>query len=128
MSCNRCGKCCSNILMLSQKEISKIKKYMVDNDIEVINHNTILSKEDSKVCPFLNNDKLCNIYPVRPSICRSFNCDKKIAQTMDYDGVKAINMLLTFGGENMFTVSPPDLSMINERIKNLQTKIKKGKK
>lgn len=122
--CNRCGKCCANILLLSNDEIIKIKEYIEQNNISVINRNSVFLKESVNICPFLNNESKCNIYPVRPSICKSFNCNPKLSSVMNYDGVKAINMLLTFGGENQFVSNPPDLTFINNRINELQKKIK----
>ena len=128
-SCNRCGKCCANILLLSDSEIIKIKDYIVKNNITVINRNNVTCKEDFNICPFLDDkNKKCNIYDVRPSICRSFNCNHNLSKTMDYDGVKAINMLFTFGGDKQFSVKAPDLTFINNRIKELQEQIKRGNK
>ena len=130
--CNQCGKCCANVLMLSPKEIATIKSYIEKNNIPIINHNTIFMKEDANICPFLEKDDngstKCNIYPVRPSICRSYNCFPTYNKTMNYDGVQAINMLFTFGGDDQFSIKAPDLSKVNERIKELQKKIKKSKK
>ena len=130
--CNQCGKCCANVLMLSPKEITTIKSYIEKNNIPIINHNTIFMQEDANICPFLekedNGNTKCNIYPVRPSICRSYNCSPIYNRTMNYDGVQAINMLFTFGGYDQFSIKAPDLSKINERIKELQKKIKKSKK
>ena len=130
--CNQCGKCCANVLMLSPKEIATIKSYIEKNNIPIINHNTIFMKEDANICPFLekedNGSTKCNIYPVRPSICRSYNCSPTYNKTMNYNNVQAINMLFTFGGNKQFSIKAPDLSKVNERIKELQKKIKKSKK
>jgi len=122
-SCVQCGRCCANILMLSPKEIKRIKEYIQDNKIEVINRNSILLLEDSNICPFLrmNGDKSeCAIYEVRPSICKSFSCNPKFSKDMDYEDVEAINMLFTFGGPNQFSIKAPDLTPINDRIKELR--------
>ena len=124
-NCNRCGKCCANILMLTDEEIHIIKKYIHKHKIPIINRNNILLNEDVNICPFLSEDnKQCNIYEVRPNMCRCFNCNNELSETMNYKGVKAINMLLTFGGDNVFSVNPPDLKYINDRIKQLQKKLK----
>lgn len=128
VSCVSCGKCCANILMLSPIEIKTIKDYIKKHKISVINRNSALLKEDVNICPFLykdNNLTYCTIYEVRPSICRSFSCNPKYNVDMNYNGVQAINMLLTFGGKNQFTINPPDLTDINKRIKYLQNKIEK---
>lgn len=127
VECISCGKCCANILMLSNKEINIIKHYIKKNNVQVINRNSALLKEDVNICPFLRKDRHlthCAIYEVRPSICKSFSCNPKYNKDMNYDGVKAINMLLTFGGEEQFTINPPDLTFLNNRIKMLQNKIK----
>jgi hypothetical protein len=42
---------------------------------------------------------------------------------MNYKGVKAINMLFTFGGPDQFSVNAPDLKPLNKRIKELQKKM-----
>ena len=125
--CNQCGKCCANVLMLSKREIDKIKKYIKKNNISVINRNNVFLEEDVNICPFLSEDNKCNIYEVRPSICRSFNCNPELDKNMDYKDVKAINMLLTFGPKDTFSVHAPDLTSINEHITELQNKIQKGR-
>ena len=50
--CSSCGNCCSNILLLTDKEISKIKKYIKENNIKPVNRNSILNNEYKDVCPF----------------------------------------------------------------------------
>ena len=121
-SCKNCGKCCANILMLSKEEISNIKDYINKNNIKLINRNHIGLKEDVNICPFLSNENKCNIYEVRPSICRSYNCNKEHSGIMNYSGVKAINMLMTFG-DNEFSINPPNLDELNKRIVELQKKM-----
>lgn len=121
-SCKNCGNCCANILMLSKEEVSNIKGYITKNNIELINRNHVGLKEDVNICPFLSKDNRCNIYEVRPSICRSYNCNKKESNIMNYSGVKAINMLLTFGN-NEFSIKSPDLEELNNRIVELQKKM-----
>ena len=76
--CSSCGKCCSNILPLSQKDISRIKKYIKAHNIKSCNH--FLPTANPMIdmtCPFRDNDKkICTIYAVRPAICMDFKCDK----------------------------------------------------
>ena len=133
VECSQCGRCCANILLLSNNEIQTIKKYLKKHPmINVYNRNTILMTEDVNICPFLqennNGEKYCVIYPVRPSICRSYNCKEKYNKVMNYNGVKAINMLFTFGGDDQFSVKSPNLDDLNNRIRQLQQKIYKGGK
>lgn len=79
--CSQCGKCCSNILPMSDKEIRAIHKYIDKNGITERKH--LLPTANpclDMTCPFLDTDKKCEkcaIYPVRPAICRQFICDSE---------------------------------------------------
>ena len=80
--CSQCGACCSNMLWLSEKEISRIKRYIKKHNIKEQKHIApAVLVEQPKLdltCPFLNENKKtekCSIYPVRPAICRFFVCD-----------------------------------------------------
>lgn len=77
--CIGCGNCCSNLLPMSQKEISVIKKYMIKNRIKEAKHRLqIVNDSYDMTCPFRDNDKkICRIYPVRPEICKQFICDSE---------------------------------------------------
>ena len=124
--CSRCGKCCANILLLRQIEIDKIKKFLKGH-LNFKPSNTIF--DNKNVCPFLFKDNMnensCFIYPVRPEICRKFSCNSESQELLNYNGLRAINMMKTF-----FPSIPcpeVDLTEINKRIFTLQNKIK-GKK
>lgn len=124
--CNGCGKCCQNILMMHDDEIIRIKKYIKQNNIKPVNRNTIFTNSD--ICPFLNENNRCNIYPVRADICKNFFCKNFMETDMNYDyrGIKAIEVLGTFFPKE-FNPNPPDLSQYNERIKrNLELLKKRG--
>lgn len=122
--CSECGKCCANILMLSNKEITIIKEYIKLHNIGPVNRNTIF--QFVNICPFLNSYNRCNIYEVRPDICKKFSCDINASkELMDYTNVRAIDMMNTFY-PNEFS-EKPDLTDINNHIKLLQQKIKKNK-
>lgn len=70
--CSNCGQCCSDILHLSEEEIKRIDKYLKEN--KVIQHN---KGKTNLMCPFRNEMlKKCDIYEVRPEICRIFKCNK----------------------------------------------------
>ena len=70
--CSSCGQCCSDILHLSEEEIKRIDKYLKEN--KVIQHN---KGKSNLCCPFRNEMlKKCDIYEVRPEICRIFKCNK----------------------------------------------------
>lgn len=75
--CSNCGSCCSNVLPISQKEAETIAKYIKKHDIKEKKRllPTIKQHEDLS-CPFRSaTEGKCLIYPVRPAICRDFQCD-----------------------------------------------------
>ena len=76
--CSSCGQCCSNFLPVSQKEIKQIRRYIEKHKIKECRHLVPLAhKVFDWTCPFRNNtERKCEIYPVRPAICRDFQCDK----------------------------------------------------
>ena len=76
--CSNCGQCCSDVLPVSEKEIHTIKGYIRKNNINEQRHFVPLAKPYyDMTCPFRNNTvRKCMIYPVRPMICRDFQCDK----------------------------------------------------
>lgn len=78
--CSECGSCCSNILVLNDKEIRNIHKYIKRHHIEERVTKGVPSAYPSidMTCPFLDTSKeihKCNIYEVRPEICRVFLCN-----------------------------------------------------
>ena len=88
--CTGGGGCCGNILPLSIKEINVIKHYIKTHNIK--ENSRVLNVFAEKpmmdmTCPFLSNreTKRCDIYEVRPEICRRFKCDKNMLQE-DFEG------------------------------------------
>lgn len=79
--CTGCGQCCSDLLPMTEQEIEKIRNYVKKNHIKAHNHGNFLSdKRLDMVCPFMDASKTkdkCDIYPVRPMICRYFVCNKE---------------------------------------------------
>lgn len=76
--CSNCGSCCSDFLPISGKEIKNIKKYIRKKNIKEQKHVIPTSRPAIDfTCPFRNDSKRrCEIYSVRPAICRDFKCDK----------------------------------------------------
>lgn len=76
--CSSCGSCCSNFLPISKSEIKAIQDYIEKNKIKEQRHVVPLATPYIDfTCPFRNNtDRKCEIYAVRPTICRDFKCDK----------------------------------------------------
>lgn len=71
--CSECGSCCSDCLPISKKEIKKIKRYIKKHNIKEQRH--VFANIDM-TCPFRNEkERKCEIYPVRPMICRQFMCN-----------------------------------------------------
>lgn len=96
MECSNCGTCCSNILLVSEKEKKAIKKYIKEHNVVPLNKQNVLT-DYKDVCPFRdNNSKKCSIYEVRPQICRKFNCFNSVKENLNYKELQAINMLKTF--------------------------------
>lgn len=78
--CVGCGRCCSNLLPLSEPEIKEIRKYMKKHHIKEQRH-VFPTREPmfDMTCPFLNENgtsQKCMIYDVRPHICRAFVCNQ----------------------------------------------------
>ena len=78
--CIECGNCCSRYLLMTQKEINTISKYIQRKKIKQQIHsvNVLSGKVFDATCPFLDDTKpnhKCTIYEIRPQICRDFKCD-----------------------------------------------------
>ena len=118
--CVDCCRCCSNILLATERDIKVIKKYMRENNIVLKSPYSVLDSEYKEECPFLNKDKKCSIYPARLTICRSFSCNKDLHEEMEYKDTKVIDMLATFG-KNLYYPCKPNLEELNreweERVK-----------
>ena len=76
--CTQCGECCSNLLLMTDSEIRAIHNYIKANGIKEHKHLLPLATPTRDMtCSFLNSDKdreKCEIYEVRPKICRYFIC------------------------------------------------------
>lgn len=72
--CSNCGSCCTDYVIISEKEIKSIKKWLK-------HHPEVEDKTFSFLCPFRDPVKrCCQIYPVRPNLCRSFKCNKSLEE------------------------------------------------
>ncbi len=63
---DNCGKCCGPIYWSLAEEIV-IRDFLKKNGIEYRKARSFLD-----YCPYLNENKRCDIYPVRPLICRVY--------------------------------------------------------
>lgn len=65
VSCSKgCWYCCQSSILITEVEAKQIAAFLKDNT-----NITLFDRNDSR-CPFLNNENACDIYPVRPLICR----------------------------------------------------------
>ena len=79
--CSQCGQCCERVLPLTTDEIRRIKSFLRKRTIIVLPPSIVsplsLNPLENKFCPFRlrkNGVCTCQIYPVRPFICRYYNC------------------------------------------------------
>lgn len=104
--CSNCGACCSDWLPVSESEVNAIRKYVTKHGIKERRHTppTVQPVMDL-TCPFRNELKRkCDIYPVRPAICRDFRCDKPKKEIwankrMYHGKYSVVNMRETFFGK-----------------------------
>lgn len=80
--CSCCGECCSNWLPISEKEYLEIGRYITKHNI--MGWRNVLNKNWHDKCPFLNSHNKCNIYSIRPLICREFKCDLQKKAGIDF--------------------------------------------
>ena len=77
--CSCCGECCSDIIPLLKEEIITLRHFVKKNNYIA---NTKALKVHGDVydctCPFLNAENKCDVYDIRPQICRLFKCWEKI--------------------------------------------------
>lgn len=75
--CSGCGACCTDFLPVSEAEILQIRGYVKKNGIKAHTVASVVLMESlDMTCPFRNNaEQKCDIYRVRPQICRSFMCN-----------------------------------------------------
>lgn len=82
--CSNCGACCSDFLPVSDGEVNAIRRYIKKHGIKP--HKKTPPTAEPTVdmtCPFRNDlERKCDIYPVRPAICRDFRCDKPRKEIM----------------------------------------------
>ena len=78
--CSNCGNCCTRILPMSIIDILSIESYVEKNKLKENHHPNyylLNNKQADLTCPFRNWDKgICEIYHLRPEICRRFICNQ----------------------------------------------------
>lgn len=79
--CSNCGGCCTDMLPLSIKELKRIKTYAREHHLKENFHVSVLAADSvlDFTCPFRNDfSHKCEIYEVRPEICKTFVCSMSI--------------------------------------------------
>lgn len=79
MQCQKCGWCCSNLIVeITQRDVDREPKLW--DYVELLDGNGEIEIEPGlevymltcgKPCPMLKNNK-CSIYKTRPDVCRGF--------------------------------------------------------
>lgn len=74
-NCSNCGACCSDTPCVTKDETRRIAKWLKSHEAK-IDRPLKITNLVKATCPFRNEkDKRCEVYPVRPLICRTFKCD-----------------------------------------------------
>lgn len=116
--CSGCGECCADILPVSLKDIARIKAYVKTHGLKEHRHMAAYTAQfDPKAvdltCPFRNETaRRCDIYEVRPEICRLFICSKELQQAhIERDRLHAMSeRIISFRWE--FFGNPEALDLI----------------
>lgn len=106
-ACSNCGGCCTDFLPVSEPEKRRIEKYIKTHHIKAHTVAPVLMVEKyDMTCPFRNNaEQKCDIYEVRPQICRSFMCNYTMADILrnrqNFESrYRAVSMRDTFFGDS----------------------------
>lgn len=78
--CIGCGECCTDLLPTTRREIVRLRDYAKKHQMKEhrLPAGAALESVDL-TCPFRNEmTKRCEVYPVRPLICRAFICSRTL--------------------------------------------------
>lgn len=85
--CSGCGECCADLIPLTKGEIKRLRDYARKHHLQENKRSFLETKGGPDLsCPFRNeHTKQCDVYSVRPLICKEYICSrllqKPIAQT-----------------------------------------------
>ena len=75
--CSGCGACCSDFLPVSGEEVERIRAYVSKHHLKEHINKVAVGYFVDATCPFRDDvNRKCDVYDVRPEICRSFQCDQ----------------------------------------------------
>lgn len=82
--CSNCGNCCVDLLPLTKGELERLRQYARKHNLKEHRQAPFWDpKATDLTCPFRNqHTKKCEVYPVRPLICRSFSCAKPLDEAL----------------------------------------------
>jgi Fe-S-cluster containining protein len=76
--CTKCGECCrwDGVVLITPSDAKKLSKHLGMQASDFVkkytnNNHTLVNKEDSQDCIFLDNNK-CSVYEARPEQCETF--------------------------------------------------------
>lgn len=73
--CSNCGECCNDTPCVTKSEVRKIARWLKSHPRPLHRQPMVVLAVRAK-CPFRNEaERKCEIYPVRPLVCRTFKCD-----------------------------------------------------
>lgn len=73
--CSKCGMCCSDIIPVTDKELETLKRFVKVNKYKPNTRIKVGMVEGyDMTCPFLNDNGKCDVYKIRPEVCRLFKC------------------------------------------------------
>lgn len=98
-TCAGCGKCCAESVHLFYSEFIRIIKYLRENQglEDALDRVECYYKNEwvkTQACVFLKADNSCEIYPVRPLVCRLFGHKSKGKHYKDYKKILKKNRLI----------------------------------
>ena len=73
--CSRCGECCGIFIPFTNREIKEIRKYVKKYHIKPVTDRETINGFEARCCFYDKVNKKCNIYPVRPFVCKDFMCN-----------------------------------------------------
>lgn len=78
--CSNCGNCCVDLLPLTKNELERLRRYAREHNLKEHRQAPFWDPNATDLtCPFRNqHTQKCEVYPVRPLICRSFTCAKPL--------------------------------------------------
>lgn len=75
--CSGCGDCCADLLPLSAEEVRRLKAYAEKHHLKAHTQKPFYMQGVDLTCPFRKQrESKCDVYEVRPHICRVFICSK----------------------------------------------------